>query len=42
MKISECLGIKPRTVQRIQKELDDSNGDYEGMAAQKPQSDISW
>ena len=40
-KISECLGINLRTVQRIRKEFDESNGDYEGTAARKPHSDRS-
>ena len=32
----QCLRVNFRTVQRIQKELDEFNGDYEGTAAQKP------
>ena len=31
-----CLGVNLRTVQKIQKELDKSIDDYEGMAALKP------
>ena len=38
-KISECLRVNLRTIQRIQKVLDESNGNYEGTAAQKPHSD---
>lgn len=38
-KISECLAINLRTVQRIQKELDESKGYYEGSAARKTHSD---
>ena len=41
MKISECLGINRRTVQRIRKELEESNGDYEGTAARKLPSNRS-
>ena len=33
--ISDCLGISLRTVQRIQKDLDEFNDDYKGAAAQK-------
>ena len=32
-KISECLDVNLRTVRKIRKELDESNGDYEGTAA---------
>ena len=39
IKTSECLGVNLKTVQRIQKELDESNGDYKSMVAQKPHSD---
>ena len=35
------LGVNLRTVQRILKELKESNDDYKGMTAQKPQSDHS-
>lgn len=31
MKISECLGVNLRIVQRIRKKLDESNGNYEGV-----------
>ena len=41
MKISQCLGVNLRTVQRIQKELDESNGDYKDMAAWKLHFDHS-
>ena len=41
-KTSDSLGIDLRTNQRIQKELDKSNGDYEGTALQKPHSDHSY
>ena len=34
-KISECLRVSLGTTYRIRKELDGSNGDYEGKAAQK-------
>ena len=37
----QCFGAKLRTVQRIQKELDESNGNNEGMAFQKPHYDCS-
>ena len=33
--ISDCLSVSLRTVQRIQKDLDEFNDDYEGAAAQK-------
>lgn len=36
--ISECLGVNLRTVQRIRKDFDESNGDYEGAAARKTHS----
>ena len=36
--ISECLGVNLRTVQRIQKELGESNADNEGTAARKTHS----
>ena len=35
------LGVNLRTVQKIRKELDESNGDYEGRAARKPHCDRS-
>ena len=35
-KISECLCINLSTLYRIWKELDESNGEYEVMAARKP------
>ena len=38
-KISECLGINLRTVQRIRKEFDESNDDYKSAAVHKPHSD---
>ena len=41
MNILEYLSVNLRIVQRIQKELDESNGDYEAMAAQKPFFDRS-
>ena len=31
-KISQCLSINPKSLQRIWKELDEFNGDYEGIA----------
>ena len=34
-KISECLGVNLRIVQRIRIEFDESNGDYKGTAARK-------
>ena len=40
-KISLCLGVNQKAVQKIQKELEESNGDYDDMAAQKPHSDCS-
>ena len=41
-KIFKCLGANLRTVQRIvQKELDESNEDYESIAALKPCSDCT-
>ena len=33
MTILECLVVNLRTGQRIKKELDESNGDYKGVAA---------
>ena len=33
IKISECLGVNLKTVLRIFKKLNESNQDYEGMAA---------
>ena len=33
------LGVNLRTLQGIGKELDEFNGDYEGMTAWKPHSD---
>ena len=41
MKILECLGVNLRTLQRIRKELDESNSDYEGAESRKPYSDGS-
>ena len=41
MKISECLGVNLRTVQRIRKELDEADGNYNGMANKKPHFDCS-
>ena len=41
MNISKCLSVNLKTMQRIQKELDESTGDYEGTAAQKPHSNCS-
>ena len=41
MKISECLGVHLRTMQRILKELDKFNDDYKDIAIQKPNSDHS-
>ena len=38
-KISECLDVNLRTEQSSRKELDESNGNDEGMAARKPYSD---
>ena len=32
MKISQCLGVNLKTVQRIWKELDESSDDYEGTS----------
>ena len=40
MRISECLGINLRTVQKIWKELDEFNSNYKITAAQKPHSDL--
>ena len=40
-KISYCLSVNLRTVQRIQKELNEFNGGYKGTVAQKPCSDYS-
>ena len=40
-KNSECLGVNLSTMQRIQKEMGESNGDYEDTAAQKSHSDHS-
>ena len=37
----ECLDVNLRITQRIQKEFDESNGDYEGTAARMPRSDRS-
>ena len=36
-----CLGVNLRTVQRIQKELNESSGDYEDTITWKPHSDRS-
>ena len=33
MKISQCLGVNMKTVQWIQKELDESNDDSKSMVA---------
>ena len=35
-KISECLGVNLRTVQRIRKELDESIDDDKGTVSRKP------
>ena len=35
IKIAECLDVNLRTVQRIQKELDESNGDNKGIVTGK-------
>ena len=40
-KISQYLAVNQRTVQKIQKDLDESNSDYEGTAAWKPYTDSS-
>ena len=40
-KISECLAINLWPLQRIRKELGESNGDYEVAATLKPHSDCS-
>ena len=37
-KISECMDLSLGSVKKIRKELNESNGDYEGTAAQKPHS----
>ena len=39
-KISDCLVVNPKTEQRIWKELDESNDDYEGLPARKPHSTL--
>ena len=36
--ISQCLRVSLRTVQKIRKELGESNGDYEGAAARETHS----
>ena len=36
--IKECLGVNVRSVQRIRKEIGESNGDYGGMAARETHS----
>ena len=41
MKISKRLGVNLGIVEKIPKELDESNGDYEGMTVLKPHSDRS-
>ena len=41
MKISEYLSISLKRVKKIRKELDESNRNYEGMAALKSHSDHS-
>ena len=41
MKISQCFGVNLKTVQRIWKELNKSNGDTEGTAALKTRTDRS-
>ena len=38
---NEDFRINLKTVQTIQKDLDESNGDYEGTADHKPHSDRS-
>ena len=40
--ILECLGVNLKTVQRIQKQLDKSNGFYECTAVCKPHFDCSY
>ena len=39
IKISQCLGVNLRTVQRIPKELDESSSDYEDTVVLKSHSD---
>ena len=39
--VLECLDVNLRTVLRIRKKLDESNGDYKATAAWKPHSDCS-
>ena len=41
MNISECLSVNLRTKQKIRKEFDDSNADYEGTITWKPLYDPS-
>ena len=41
MKISQCLGVNLRTVQKIWKELEESNDDYEDIAGWKLHTDSS-
>ena len=40
-KISDCLCVNLRTLQRIRKQSNESNDDYEGTPAQNPHSDRS-
>ena len=39
IKISKCLGVNLRTVQRIQKEFNEFYSNYEYMIDQEPQFD---
>ena len=41
MWVSEDLAVNLRAVQMFVKELDESSGDYKGMAAKKPHFDHS-
>ena len=40
MKISVCLGVNLKKMQMIRKELNESDGDYEGMVSRKPHSGV--
>ena len=41
LKISQCLDVILKAMQKIRKDLDVSNSDYEGTEAPKPHSDCS-
>ena len=41
-KISNYFGVNPKIMQRILKGLDKSKADYEGIADQKPHSQVCW